>query len=221
MSNNRKVFSSLLTIKNTLKRAKFNNFLGGLIFGAIFSLAVNIVTLQIQEVINQQLYLESLELEIAGHNIDALNRLESINKISLDTAIPNIYIEPIPYRTRVWENSDGLRYLVKLDSNIQSEVIPYYDFTVWGQNSIMEKDFEITKDMLAGCYVNDYESASEAEKLLCREKYFAYLNRDILAGKNMVEVSSKVLKNFHPTKDRLSNPMLKLLIGDKSVKFLQ
>lgn len=60
-----------------LKNTKIDNFVGGLIVGAIFSLIVNIATVKVQEDINKQRALEALEREMIFHTITAKSLIES------------------------------------------------------------------------------------------------------------------------------------------------
>ncbi len=63
----KKVFSNVFLVfvypLSFLRKMKVNNFLGGLILGAVISLIVNVATVQIQEKINKQRILEAVENE--------------------------------------------------------------------------------------------------------------------------------------------------------------
>ncbi len=83
----KKVFSSLILAVTfpvkLLKKTKVDNFVGGLIFGAIFSLVVNIVTVQIQETIQKQRILEAVENEILTNTLTA-NQIAKQNQDKID-----------------------------------------------------------------------------------------------------------------------------------------
>lgn len=77
--NIKKVWSNIVLLFSfpvkLLKKSKFDNFVGGLIFGALFSLVVNVATVKIQEDINKQRALEAIEREMIFHTITANKKI--------------------------------------------------------------------------------------------------------------------------------------------------
>jgi hypothetical protein len=115
----RPVFSVPLLVFGRLRKG---GFVSGLIFGAVFSLVVNIFTVQIQETIQKQRVLEALENEIVGNMLFASSRIEQ-NLERLDTKErPNIYYSPRSYSREVWGTSEAMKFIVQLDSDILPDI---------------------------------------------------------------------------------------------------
>ncbi len=221
MAVNRKIIATpFLLIRGVFRKTRWDNFMGGLIFGAIFSLAVNIITVQVQESINQQLYLEALENEIGIHLLHSVQNTDKNKRIIDNSTPPNFYEQPFIYQTRVWNNSDGLRYLVKLNPEVQLAISAYYEYIVQPANGISIRNYELMDEKSKNCYW-DFEILANNVKDQCVADYRSYLNVVNLGNLQIGEQSGDLLKIFHPTQDRLNDPIMRLLIGNKSVKFLQ
>src|SRR3989344_2005711 len=91
----KKVFSSLLLVftlpPSIFKKTKIDNFLGGLILGAIFALIVNIVTVQVQEIIKKQRVYEAIENEVLNNLLTA-NNVVKLNSENIDNKAQANYL---------------------------------------------------------------------------------------------------------------------------------
>lgn len=223
MSTLRKtIYYPSLILKNVLYKFKPGGFIKGTVFGALFALAVNIVTMQTQEMINQQLYLESLELEIAGHFVDSYNISNEFQDLKVDESIPNYYFYPSIYESRVWNSGEGLRYIVKLPPEIQALLMSYYDHTVFGHNKRKQMDYDLMREkILVNCFFEDYYKLSSEDQENCRHGYYEYMRRETLEAGKLLDDSGNLLNYFQPTKQRLNNPVLKFLLGNKVLDFLE
>lgn len=221
MATNRKIIATPFLLKGGIfRKVKFNNFVGGLIFGAIFSLFVNIITVQIQESINQQLYLEALENEIASHLIQAKVSVQEADKALREQRRPNFYNSAEPYETRVWNNSDGLRYIVKLHPKVQGEISAYYSYIIRGNNSTILKEESLINIRLKDCYF-DFVKLTKDRQGECIQEYQSHLLRKVSSFDQVFKHANNALTIFHPTSDRLRNPLMRILIGDKAIEILQ
>lgn len=109
----KKVFSSLFLVFllpyrafkfpiKILKKSKIDNFLGGLIVGALFSLLVNILTIQIQELMQKQRILEAVETEIVTNMLQAKSDIENAIQQSKENAHANPYITRRKFSRNLW-----------------------------------------------------------------------------------------------------------------------
>lgn len=218
------VFSNLLLLnqklKTFLKNNKADNFIGGLVIGAIFSLIVNIFTVQLQETINKQKYYEALEYEISSHLIE-INRFAE-NYIDANMQ-GNIYNATLDFSTEVWDSGLSSGYVFTLDQKTQAELIGYYSYLdamnkLIGSNSLAVE--EMRSDYLKCIYLNnDEEDCEELEKGLKDLTQFRDDN-NFNSAKNVFERTENILNSFHPTKDRIEDPILKWLMGDKAMELL-
>jgi hypothetical protein len=203
-----------------IKKSKVDNFVGGLVFGAIFSLIVNIATVQIQELVNKQQILEALENEIVSNTLIATSIMERDSKWISDKTEYNPFNSLQYYSDNLWtQSSEPLQYVAQLDQHIQIAVIGYYTIAIPGFNHINDSIVNFVYPHLLYCNNIDLKNG-RATKEECD-----LWNRVLLDSEmgNATSVSQKgfdLLKTFHPTQDRLSNWFLKLLMGDKSTRIL-
>ena len=124
----KKVFSSLLLVfsipLSLLKKTKWDNFVGGLIFGAVFSLVVNVATVQVQQTIDKQRTLEALEAEILFHGLTANNVMKENSQQVADRKRPNYFRVASYYPDDVWKNSDVVNYIMEIDPKVQAMLEP-------------------------------------------------------------------------------------------------
>lgn len=209
-----------------IKKIKFDTFLGGLIFGAIFSLFVNIMTVKIQGNIDRQRVLEALEREITYHLLDAGNVYSEFNRISEYKGNNPINADLTlskKFSTRIWDNTEAAKYLLELDPNTASNVEVYYEVTVKSVNNLLQRNLE--------SYIQLHKSCEPFYKLLTNNEpqsieYCNLVTRDSLQAQAMivgpiVDNIKTVKELFRPTQKRLQSPFLKLLMGDKSVEILK
>ena len=218
------VFSSLLIpiilIKNVLKKTQLDNFVGGVLIGALFSLIVNVVTVEIQESIQKQRALESIENEIVMHVIQANNVIKGDQEKIAASDSPNYYKISYPYDDHVWRSSDSTKYLSQIDPEQQSLVITYYSIVIQQTNEMNQKDNELAKEKLSDCYFDFDKKLSLDEKEFCKELYQQLLVNEVKSAEQVKDYSLQTLNKFHPTKDRLNDFFLRTLMGDKSIRVL-
>jgi hypothetical protein len=226
----KKIFSNLLFIIlfpfRLLKKTKFDNFIGGLIVGAVFSLIVNVVTVKTQEIINRQRVLEALEREITYHMFTANDFFSESERISKLDDKNYIYINLLINRrfsTKVWDNSEAMKYLLDLNPESSSNVEVYYDVIVSSANRMLDESQERYKKLYEPCepyyeiLTNQESKSVEHCNILSRE----ITNELTFPAELILDKIFDVKKNFHPTHDRLNSFFLKLLMGDKSVEILK
>lgn len=220
----KKVFSSLILViarpLKYLKRSKLDNFVGGLIFGAIFSLVVNLITVQFQDMIDKQRTLEAIENEITSNYVWANSNYDSNAKLSEEKQVTNPYFVFPTYKNDFWsQSSEAIRYVAQLDPDQQMQISTYYDFTIKASNQLLNKADALIDEHIVDCYSSDlYVIESERER--CLEWSETIRGVQNIASGFVIEGSENIMKVFHPTKDRLKNPLLKIFMGKESMKIL-
>lgn len=218
----KKVFSTVFLIfvypLSLLRKTKIDNFFGGLVVGALVSLIINVATVQIQEKINKQRILEAIENEILNNLISA-NNVIKLNDVDIKNKIQSNYLyTPRMYSRDLWEQStEPLQYIVQLKRDIQNKISMYYTLTVPTSNAVLEKIDYNTRDVLANCFMKIY-SLSSTEKDECRMNYETLLIFEKTPAEWMSKSSFELLNDFHPTKDRLNNIFLRLIMGTEATR---
>ncbi len=218
--NPRSVFSLPLVIISSVKKIKLDGFLGGLLIGALFSMVVNLVTVQVQETITKQRVLEAVEWEIFNNSSLASNVINEAGKIFKEGRSPTMYYVFPSYSRDLWEQSiDPLLYIAQLPSEIQAKVITYYTTTIKGYNEMSASNRKMAEVLLSGCYTV-YESVDDKKMTECKYIYNELVKINMEMANDVLIKSFEVLDSFHPTKDRLNNLFLRLMMGGDSVRVL-
>lgn len=200
---------------NIFRKIHINHFAGGIIFGAIFSLVVNVITINIQDTIQKQRVLEALENEIVNNEVLAYNAI-NLNDSEIKQNKPPSYLHDFKkYSNRVWISSEALKYTMQLDPAVQNKLIAYYNVTIDGWNEDLDKNNEWSKQNMTTCHFPRVET-SPKDKKTCSDVYQSLLQNETFIAANLGQTTIGVLKVFHPTQDRLQNLFLKLLMGDKA-----
>lgn len=218
----KKVFSNVSLIfvypMHFLRKMKINNFLGGLILGAMLSLVVNVATVQVQETINKQRILEAVENEILNNLFTARNILEFNNRYLKDKTEPVYLYSPKEYSRDLWEqSSEPLQYISQLDREIQNKVSTYYSFIIPVANVNVEKIKNSAENELFDCYLK-IEELTTIEKGQCDSLYTKLIFTETLPAEWMSEHSYALLQVFQPTRDRQNNVFLRLIMGNEAVR---
>ena len=219
----RKILSSFILVFafpfRLLKRTRIDNFIGGLIFGATFSLIVNVLTVQLQETILRQRMLEALEQEIGMNTLQANTILSSANDQIEKKSPLNYFHFPLKYSSDIWtQSSEPLSYVSQLDQETQIKVTSYYLLSIKYANNYVDKAKEMTTAAVPVCFdpgVNLIEENSEE----CLSRTLAIMQTESYGAADIAKVGFDVLKAFHPTQDRLNNPLLRIIMGNKSTRF--
>ena len=216
----KKVFSSLILVVawpfKYLKRFKLDNFVGGLIFGAIFSLIVNVVTVQIQETIQRQRTYEAIEKEILGNLVTASQTLDR-NKPNIEKFEPlNMFYVSAGYSDDFWsQSSEAISYISQLDVEKQSFLVIYYTNTIRNANLLIAKANKLIDDYTTYCFpIGGTTPSNRVEE--CKVKSYVIYSTENLAAESVLQESNKALNVFTPTSDKLNNWFLKFLVGNSS-----
>lgn len=217
--NLKSIFSAPLVIFSPFRKLKLNGFLGGLIFGALFSLLVNMVTVQVQEMIQKQRILEAIENEIMLNMLQANNISKTNTDIIVKKDKPNIFHDYPLYTNDLWtQSTEPLQYVAQLDQDIQIKVNLYYSSVLRNSNSMISKYEQIAEQKITDCY--DTSSLSDKEINICNNWYWNIIDWEADTAESVSKASIDVLNIFHPTQNRLKDPILKIFMGNKSVKIL-
>lgn len=207
-------------------RGNLDNFVGGLIFGAVFSLIVNIATVKVQEDLSRQRALESLEREMIYHSLNANNLFKEVNRVNSlpDKQIINEdFVMNVRFDTRVWDSSDVSRYMLEIDPNVGPSVEMYYTIYVFNANRILKENLDAYNKLFEPCR-DLYSLTSGKPKQsveYCNKTTRYFLEAQTTAAALITEGQKNYQSTFHPTRDRLNNPWLRVLLGDKSIEILK
>lgn len=220
----KRIFSSVFLIfvypTKFLKKIKINNFLGGLILGAIVTLIVNIATVQIQEGIKKQRILEAVENEILSNLLLASGTIKLNDEWVADKNNTNYLHYQKRYSSDLWEQStEPLEYVSQLPRRLQNAINSYYTLTIPTSNELINKIDDFTRDKMGNCVLKiDLNLISSSERNECRNIYEFILIYDKTPAKWISNASFDLLKIFHPTQDRLNNFFLRLIMGNEAIR---
>ncbi len=205
-----------------IKKSRVDNFLGGLIAGALFSLLVNIFTLQVQEQISKQRILEAIENEIASNMLQASNVLTENNDTQQNNKGINNFHTFRKYTRDLWEQStEPLQYIAQLDQKTQIKLSLYYTVTVPRTNLLQDKLNAISDKLITSCFDEFYVDIIKSKVSECNKAYYNLLQLESYStSKNIFDESFALLNQFHPTADRLNSRVLKFLMGSNSMRIL-
>lgn len=220
----KKTLSSLLLLFilpiSIFKKTKIDNFVGGLLIGAIFSLFVNVLTNQIGEDIARQKSLEALEIELLNHYFQVLHVNDNVNKGLYKKTSIYIY-NPYVYNDYVWKSLGSTTFFYSLPIDVQSHLNAYYTTTIYRVNTVDADNNKVVNDYYQQVIACTFErNDCEAEVDLYNKVVTFYTERQDSWSRQVFKNNREVLKLFHPTKDRLSNPLLGFLMGDKALPIL-
>ncbi|MFA6944259.1 MAG: hypothetical protein WC220_00030 [Pedobacter sp.] len=217
--NLKAVFSAPLVIFSPLRKLKIDGFLSGLLIGAIFSLLVNMVTVQVQELIQKQRILEAIENEIMLNMLHANNISKFNSEHIVKKDKPNVFHNFYLYTNDLWtQSTEPLQYVAQLNQEVQIKVHSYYTSSIRYANSMISKYEKIAEQKLANCY--ETSNLSNEDLNTCDTWYWNVLDWEADTAESFSRESMEVLTVFHPTQDRLKNPILRLFMGNKSVRIL-
>lgn len=221
----KKVFSSLLLIfilpLRQFKKIFKDNFLSGLILGAIFSLVVNVISMQVQGKVEKQRILEAIENEIYQNNVLANDNVTQAINQRKNKINASSYTIARKFSRDIWEQSvEPLEYVAQLKSNMQIEINAYYNIAIPASNQLIETLNSEYIGNMKNCF-DDYIKKTEEEQNLCNDKQYFYLDSVALYPSRLVyDQAIKILEIFHPTQDRLNSPILRFLMGSESMRVL-
>lgn len=201
-------------------KIKLNGFIGGLIFGAFFSLLVNVATFYVSDAVAKQRALESIENEITSNNILANVIVNQNNKSIGNNDLPNLFYSYHRYTESVWNNPSTLSYIEQLDPIIQAQISTYYQYVITGSNAQIDKLELLSGSILQKCFTYTIPLDTQTDKA-CRLMNGAFLNMESNSALSVSSTGLKLINIFHPTRDRLKNPLLRLLMGGNAIGALK
>jgi hypothetical protein len=222
----KRIFSGFLGVfflpVKLVRRIKISGFIAGTIFGAVFSLIVNIVTVQVQEYIQKQRILEAIENEIVTNMLQASDILTyNIDIQQNNKGINNFHTFKKYYRD-LWEQStEPLQYIAQLEQDPQIKLNTYYAVTIPYENLLQDKLNKMSDKLFDDCFDKYGKNVIKDNSDECNKEYYLLLELESRSTvKAIYDESIAVLKIFHPTTDRLKSPILRFLMGTKSMRIL-
>jgi hypothetical protein len=139
MKKNKSIFLIPFIVFKILKKTKIDNFVAGVVFGALISLLINIVTVKIQDTVSRQRALEAVERELTYHILDVNAILNQEKLVRQATGSADINIDGVMakrFSTKVWDNTEIYSYLLEIDPEAASQVEIHYETIVKGRRFI-------------------------------------------------------------------------------------
>ncbi len=204
-----------------IKKLRLDSFLGGLILGAVFSLVVNVITVQITDEVQKQRVLEAVENEIVNNELKAQEVYRRDQSFIKNNTTYNALIPLERYSKDIWQySSTTLQFIAQLDPEVQSAIVSYYTITVPWANASMDSLDRFTSSQLSNCFLSEtVPNPGSTEH--CRAWYQVLLQGESNTALDINKQSYDLLTTkFHPTKDRLNNWFLRVLMGNKATKIL-
>jgi hypothetical protein len=201
-----------------LKKTRIDNFVGGLIFGAVFSLFVNIATVKVQEDINRQRVLESIERELVQQSLNANNAIIEENQAldSKDEKLASTVTLGRSYPTRIWDNLEASKYIFELPSVTAGKIESHYSlFPDMVNNHITAVKLEFDT-LYKGCNIT-IDQVINNEKFrptkdcndIARSAF--YINN--VFNSSIIKQVDEIRATFHPTQNRVNSWWLSILLG--------
>jgi hypothetical protein len=219
----RRIINSLLLVLHwpfqLLRKTKTNSFVGGLMFGAIFSLVINVLTIQIQEVINRQRALEALENEMVVNLVHANNIINKYERLFGSGEHINYFYYSTPYSTDFWSQSgESLRYISQIGGQTQAGLMVYNTYILRNANAAVARANSILILDYPSCFTEELFFMEDDAR--CLNLVNTILTFEKFAADLVLEYGEEVLDNFRPTKDRLNSTLLRFLLGTEAVGIL-
>ncbi len=196
------------------------NFLTGILIGAIFSLVVNLITNQVGEEIAKQKVQEALEIELVNQHLLANNIISEYNKGNYKKS-NFYYYTSHRFDNYIWRSLGSTTFFYSLPSQIQAKLLTHYSVYIDSTNTLYANYDNV---------INDYETkyticvfdnkACDAERVINNKVVDFYSYWQANYATTIDKDVSSILQDFHPTKDRLNNPLLRLLMGSKALPIL-
>ena len=176
-----------------------------------------LVAYYVQETFQRQRYLELLELELRQNYIEAGQVMQIYNK-------SGILLNHTPYSSKVYEAGLQSGYILTLEPVILSSITAYYNTYLPKINDLDTQSWQIMQTyniewqkclirLIAINKLSDDCTTEEKMKdaaIKTFSKYLAQTAQDM--QKNTLEIK------FNPTQERLNNPFLSFLMGQKRLK---
>lgn len=218
------IFTSPLLFVNFLKKSSIDNFVGGLVFGSLFSLMVNVLTVQIQENVARQKYLESLENELVNNQFLADDQEKIVEKNRSEDKNTDPFVYSRRFYTSAWDSGVAQGYIYGLDPKIQAKIINYYTVDLLEANKLMDSAEnavqELDKEYITCSF--KYSKESCADELTVRNRGSNHYESYILKATDTVHKRGRdILAVFHPTQDRLDSRFMKFALGGQAMEDLK
>ncbi len=196
------------------------NFLTGILIGAIFSLIVNLITNQIGEAITRQKSLEALEIEISDHHQTNIGMINNYNTGNYKKGAIRVYIEK-RYGDNIWKSLASTTFFYSLPPKTQALLLSYYSNIIGGGNSVMLNNDQIVHNYLNNYIVCQFGGGDCTKEIYLYNKVSDFYNEQQAATGTFVDkYDYDISKLFHPTRDRINDPILSFLMGKEALRSL-
>jgi hypothetical protein len=196
------------------------NFITGILIGAIFSLLVNILTNQIGESITRQKSLEALEIELNDHHFTNTSMVNFYNSGDYKKGALHVYIEH-RYSDNIWKSLGSTTFFYSLPPKTQGLLLSYYSSIIGGTNPALSNNDQIVRNYQTSYLVCQFSSNDCTKEMDLYNKVSDFYNQQQYSwGLFVDKYDFNISQEFHPTRDRLNDPILSFLMGKQSVKSL-
>lgn len=144
--------------------------------------------------------------------------MDSIASIIDNNELPNPFRDVSTYSNKIWNSPEVLRYLVKLDTKTQAEIMSYYRW-MESKNYMLNQLSSMSYSVMSDC-MDPFSSQylSEIERQDCIEIKKAFLTGEYGSHEEVEIMAGELLANFFPRQKRLNDPALRMLMGKSAKK---
>jgi hypothetical protein len=209
------------------KRIKFDNFIFGLVVGAIFSLFVNVITVQMQESVTRQRALEAVEREVAQHVIDSDYFYSQSEWFKEDAKKGEALYYPeffyLRFKTNTWDSGEAYKYIFELEPATSESLSIYYEtFVKVTNNSLDRIQSEFDETFNIYCRPSNIlrDPSFTVDEDFCDNLILETFEIYNSVYNDVWNSTQEILDVFHPTQDRLDSLWLRTILGNKSTESL-
>lgn len=193
----------------------------GLLFILVSGIFVNLLSNQLQDVIQRQRYLEMLEIELKSEIINFNSISESYLKNDGKLTLKPYFSDNI-YKAG-FENG----YILSIEPKTLSKLISYYG-VVPKYNDLLKANYDMVdkfqsewEDCIFSIPEQKYSNCDNQKKKLDESvKFYSKSSMDIWVSATETGVKD-LFDNFNPTAERRNNYFMRFLMGDESLEFLK
>lgn len=191
----------------------------GLIVLLLSGSMVNLTANYAEDMVKRQRYLELLQYEITWH-ISFASRLSKENSENNYSDFNKHFIP-----SKFYQSALNSGYLISTDPVLFLEITTYYELVNLA-NQRLERQYEHYDQLNKNWVICEYSATTSASLISCDEHkkildkaqmFISEREKTIWNGTIRWIYESQIDKKFHPTQDRLTSPILRLLMGSNSI----
>lgn len=190
-----------------------------MILTILLGIFISLIANSIQDKIQTQRYLELLQLQI---NTNLINLTVEINSDAI-----NLHVLHVPLSDSAYKSGLESGHLLNVKLDTLAKIQRFYTFALPAINKLSDHTVNLINDYelrWQHCIIENALKQNNSSKPICEneEKLMNItkqeLSKSLKLDLKLAEQSLKeIKKEFNPTRDRLSSPLLHLLMGNEKL----